>query len=430
MGQKLYNLARMTSATTGTGTLTLGAAVSGYLSFSAAGIADQDVVFYGIADGGNCECGYGTYTASGTTLTRNPVKSSNSNAAINCSGSQQVYITAIAADGGDLLPGSVNPLRGFDAPINLQLNAANNGTKLTIAVKGNNGSDPGNTNPVLMAFRDPTAANGDPVWRAVTAALSVDTNAAGATLGTSNSVPFRLWVVAFDDAGTIKLALWQSVTGGANPTAIAPLDESSPQSATAFSGSANQAGTFYTQNGVAVPSTKSIRILGFVEYNAGLATAGTYNSNPTRIQLFGPGIKKPGDLVQTTYASVAVQTSNGSSSFVTALSGSITPTSTPNLVEAVCGGGSLVASPLVTGSVAIARGTNTPFVGILQFNQNGVGGPSINGCGTTTGWDLPQTTSSQTYNVRIKGDGTNNVVWPGVGASPNNGTLVLREIMA
>ena len=45
---RLFNLARMTTATTGTGTLTLGSAVSGYLSFSGAGVTDGVVVSYGI----------------------------------------------------------------------------------------------------------------------------------------------------------------------------------------------------------------------------------------------------------------------------------------------------------------------------------------------------------------------------------------------
>jgi hypothetical protein len=95
---KLYNLARMTTATTGTGTITLGSAVSGFLSFSGAGVADGDVVSYGIKDGANSEVGTGTYTASGTALTRTVTKSTNSNAAISLSGLAEVYITLRAED--------------------------------------------------------------------------------------------------------------------------------------------------------------------------------------------------------------------------------------------------------------------------------------------------------------------------------------------
>lgn len=99
---KLYNLARMSTATTGTGTITLGSAatVNGitYLSFAAAGVANGDIVRYAIADTGASEEGYGTYTSAGTTLTRNVTVSTNSNNAINLSGSAQVFITGSAED--------------------------------------------------------------------------------------------------------------------------------------------------------------------------------------------------------------------------------------------------------------------------------------------------------------------------------------------
>jgi hypothetical protein len=95
---KLYNLARMTTATAGTGTITLGAAVSGYLTFALAGVANGDTVSYGIKDGANSEVGTGTYTASGTTLTRNVTRSTNSNSAISLSGTAEVFITPRAED--------------------------------------------------------------------------------------------------------------------------------------------------------------------------------------------------------------------------------------------------------------------------------------------------------------------------------------------
>lgn len=95
---KLFNLARMTTSTTGTGTITLGSAVAGFLSFSGAGVADGDVITYAIKDGSNSEIGRGTYTSSGTTLTRTVLKSTNSNAAISLSGTAEVFITAAAED--------------------------------------------------------------------------------------------------------------------------------------------------------------------------------------------------------------------------------------------------------------------------------------------------------------------------------------------
>lgn len=111
---KLYNLARMTTATTGTGTITLGSAVSGYLSFADAGVSDADVVDYAIKDGSNSEIGTGTYTASGTTLTRTVTKSTNSNSAISLSGTAEVFISPRAEtlqDGSLIKTGTVDAAR-------------------------------------------------------------------------------------------------------------------------------------------------------------------------------------------------------------------------------------------------------------------------------------------------------------------------------
>lgn len=94
----LLDLARMSTATTGTGTITLGSAVTGFLSFAAAGAVDGRTYRYAIRDGANSEVGYGVYTTSGTTLTRNVMKSTNSDNAISLSGSAEVFITGIAED--------------------------------------------------------------------------------------------------------------------------------------------------------------------------------------------------------------------------------------------------------------------------------------------------------------------------------------------
>lgn len=119
---KLVNRAKMSTATTGTGSpITLGSAEDGYQSFADAGVANADVVRYVIEDGSNWEIGTGTYTASGTTLTRTVSESSNADAAINLSGSAVVYVTAAAADiqqvlaEGAFVDGDKTKLDGIEA---------------------------------------------------------------------------------------------------------------------------------------------------------------------------------------------------------------------------------------------------------------------------------------------------------------------------
>src|ERR1700722_18057828 len=92
------DLARMTTATTGTGTITVGSAGSAFFSFAAAGAANGATYSYGISDGANAEVGTGVYSSSGTTLTRNVTASTNGGAAINLSGAAQVFICPRAED--------------------------------------------------------------------------------------------------------------------------------------------------------------------------------------------------------------------------------------------------------------------------------------------------------------------------------------------
>ena len=84
-----------TTTTTGTGTVTLAGAVTGFQSFSVVG--DGNTTFYTIADqsGSNWEVGIGTYTASGTTLSRTTVlSSSNSGSLVNFgAGTKAVFVT-------------------------------------------------------------------------------------------------------------------------------------------------------------------------------------------------------------------------------------------------------------------------------------------------------------------------------------------------
>ncbi len=82
-----------TTTTAGTGTITLAGAVTGFQSFSV--IGDGNTTFYTIAGGAEWEVGIGTYTSSGTTLSRDTVlSSSNSGSKVNFSaGTKDVFVT-------------------------------------------------------------------------------------------------------------------------------------------------------------------------------------------------------------------------------------------------------------------------------------------------------------------------------------------------
>ena len=85
---------KSSTTTTGTGTITLGAAAAGFQAFSV--IGDGNTTYYTIVDtvNGTWEVGIGTYTASGTTLSRDTVlESSNSGSLVNfASGSKDVFV--------------------------------------------------------------------------------------------------------------------------------------------------------------------------------------------------------------------------------------------------------------------------------------------------------------------------------------------------
>jgi hypothetical protein len=186
---------------------------------------------------------------------------------------------------------------------NLSIACSVGSSALTIALKTRNGNDATSANPIKIPFRNVTAATGDYAEMPVAAASSLVVSS-GSTLGARSGVPFRLWFVGFNDGGTFRLGVINCVTSvagagsGSDVTAIYPLGAWPVASSTAEggAGAADSAQVFYTGSGV---TSKAYSVLGYATWESGLATAGTWDAAPTRIQLFEPNVPLPGRVVQT-----------------------------------------------------------------------------------------------------------------------------------
>jgi hypothetical protein len=180
--------------------------------------------------------------------------------------------------------------------------ASVSGNALTIAVKTLAGVDPSASDPVSIAFRNVALATGNYSISTITSSLSFVVSA-GSTLGATASKPFRIWVLLFNDAGTLRLALKNCATpaGGV----IFPLSESGLVSAVAEggAGAADSSGVVYASQTI---TSKSFRVIGYMEWLSGFAgVPGLWSVGPDTIRLFGLGMQTPGTTVQESYTAIA-----------------------------------------------------------------------------------------------------------------------------
>jgi hypothetical protein len=94
------------TTTSGTGTVVLNGAATGYQSFAV--IGNANTTYYTIAGGSDWEVGIGTYYSGNTSLSRDTIlASSNANAAVTLSGSYDVFVTYPAEEAVYELGGNV-----------------------------------------------------------------------------------------------------------------------------------------------------------------------------------------------------------------------------------------------------------------------------------------------------------------------------------
>jgi hypothetical protein len=93
MAHILKDRVKETTTSTGTGTIDLGGASSGYQSFLGAGYSDDDTVYYTVVSSDKWEVGIGTLGSTTTRLARTTIlDSSNSGSKITLAGTSEVFV--------------------------------------------------------------------------------------------------------------------------------------------------------------------------------------------------------------------------------------------------------------------------------------------------------------------------------------------------
>jgi len=130
-----------TTTTTGTGTITLAGAVTGFQSFSV--IGNANTTYYTIAAGSQWEVGIGTYSTSGPTLTRTTIlASSNSGSAVTFTGTVNVFVTYPSGKSINLDANGVAQIPATNITGGISYNANSITTNTTIP-SGSNASSAG-----------------------------------------------------------------------------------------------------------------------------------------------------------------------------------------------------------------------------------------------------------------------------------------------
>lgn len=315
--------------------------------------------------------------------------------------------------------GVVSVTTGYDMPINLGLSVpAPSGNALVITLTQAGGTAPTSTNPVLVPFRSTALATGTVTWATISATQSI-TIPSGATLGTSNGVPFRVWIFEDYNGGTPELG----VATCSSPTAIFPCAswESTLPTSTTINASATAGGTLYATAGV---TADAVRIIGFCEFSSGLAAAGAWASSCTTLQVFGPGIPKPGDIIRTVTAitTTPVTITNSTTKTALSLSGSITPTSTANLVVVTASGNGTASS--VSTTISLFRTS-----GATQIGSNSISSGSSPVFAQAL--DAPASVSAVQYGLySVNSAGTGNYGWLGaISGGVPTAFMLMQEIM-
>lgn len=299
--------------------------------------------------------------------------------------------------------------------LNGQVTAVATANTLVLSILTTAGATPSTADTAFFNFRSAALTSGAPTILPLQSALTF-TLATTSSLGCTTSTLCRLWILASDTNGTgagIALCAFNAL----NASSISPLNEAILFS----SGSGTSGGTSSQLAYCSVSSVTSrpYRIVGYVEATW---ASGTGWTGLSLVQLFGPGIKKPGDVIQSVFNATATNgTVSANAGIPQALTNgqslSINLSSSTNVVRGFLQS-SMQNSAASSVSMQMARGST--LIGELTSFSSTAGGyvPA-----TLIFFDIPRSTSL-TYSVF--GNGASGTVT--IPAANAGAVLILDEI--
>ncbi len=295
------------------------------------------------------------------------------------------------------------------------------GGALTVAIKTNLGADPSPADPVFVNFR--TAGTASFVIESATSFVIAN----GSTLGVSANVAFRLAFVAFLDSGSIfRMGVYNGRSGSDLYFPTAPTASSTAEG----TGAADLAQTFYTA--VAV-TNKPYAVLGFASWAgaSALAVPGVWANVPSSDELFGPGVRLPGETYRLSPVAIdRSQVTNATNAYVnTNTTLTLTPDNAEDAIDIYVSGqlGQTTDNYYAQAQI-LNGGTQLGVAADVLF----VGAPGLTALivpASMAARDFPNSVAAQTYVVGVKSANAANTpgglaVWAGTGLSGQAGACM------
>jgi hypothetical protein len=291
---------------------------------------------------------------------------------------------------------------------NGRLNATAVTSTLTARIQTRAGATPTATTGVVL-FMPTTDGDYSPLQLTADLAVTVPSTA---SLGVrANAVAFRVWLWLVNESGTPRIGVSQGGFPREGTVTVTKLDTTS-----------DNAGIIYS-NITPSSATLPVRLLGYLEWSSlGLVATGTWTvTNLSITKTFGPGVKKPGDIVAIW--SAAVSTSSSTSS-ATAVDTTLTITYAHS---SACNPVNILASGHLSSSTASGYGSSRIYKGATaignQVDWNTWAGGS--NTGMMHGLDYPNITGGQTYVVKYWGTVT--IAWNTFSVPQ---VITVQEVMA